>query len=151
MSLEICFSQVEEHISLGICFLLGRGTHITSDTCFRGRGTHITSDICFQGRETHITRDMSFSGRGTHIITYMCFPAARIQRFYTYLDGMFGITAGCDFPLKCNPVHAMSKSDIITTKTTHLSQQKQKQLCLQERSLGLQLQVFPLFQLLQIP
>ena len=68
MSLEICFSQVEEHISLGICFLLGRGTHITSDTCFRGRGTHITSDICFQGRETHITRDMSFSGRGTHTI-----------------------------------------------------------------------------------
>ena len=72
MSLEICFSQVEEeHISLGICFFLGRGTHITSDTCFQGRGTHITSDICFQGRETHITRDMSFSGRGTHYYLYV--------------------------------------------------------------------------------
>lgn len=72
MSLEICVSQVEEHTSLGICF-----SQVEE---------HISLGICF------------FLGRGTHIITYMCFPAARIQRFYTYLDGMFGITAGCDFP-----------------------------------------------------
>ena len=80
-------------------FFPGRGTHITRDILFfLGKGTHITSDMCFLGRRTRITRDMSFLGRGTHITTYMCFPTATIQRFQTLLHGMFGITAGCDFP-----------------------------------------------------
>ena len=67
-------SQVGEHISLGICVSLERGTHITKDTCFPGGGTHITRDTCFPGGGTHITRDMCFPGGGTHITRDMCFP-----------------------------------------------------------------------------
>ena len=36
---DICFG-IGEHISLRICVLLDRGTHITRDICFPGRGTH---------------------------------------------------------------------------------------------------------------
>ena len=31
---------VGEHIPLGICVSLDRGTHITTDICFQGRGKH---------------------------------------------------------------------------------------------------------------
>jgi len=110
--ISLCVSQVGKHTSLVICIswvggthvtkdmsFPGRGTHITRDMLFLGGGTHITSDMCFPGRRTHINGDMSFSGRGTHITTDICFPVAiTVQCFQTYLDGMFGITAGCDFP-----------------------------------------------------
>ena len=67
-------SQVGEHISLGICVSLERGTHITKDTCFPGGRIHITRDICFPGGGTHITRDTCFPGGGKHITRDMCFP-----------------------------------------------------------------------------
>ena len=87
ISLGIRVSQVGEQISLGICVSPGGGTHITRDTCFPGGGTHIARDMCFPGRGTRITRDtcfleggtqitrdMCFRGGGTHIARDTCFP-----------------------------------------------------------------------------